>query len=167
MKEITGNNNQELFKDISEIINKARNNVAQRVNSELTMMYWHIGKRINQEVLKGERAEYGKQIVSALSVQLQKTYGQGFTSSNLRRMMQFATLFPDIQIVAPLVRQLSWTHFLEVMPVKDPLAREFYITMAADERWSKRELQKQIDSMLYERTAISRKARKSPKTPNF
>ena len=72
-------------------------------------------------------------------------------------MMQFAALFPDFQIVAPLVRQLSWSHFLIVMPLKDELQREFYLTMASTERWSKRTLQEKIDGMLYERTAISSK----------
>lgn len=71
--------------------------------------------------------------------------------------MQFAQQFPDIQIVAPLVRQLSWSHFLIVMPMKDEIKREFYLTMAASEKWSKRTLQNKIDGMLYERTAISSK----------
>lgn len=83
--------------------------------------------------------------------------GKGFDEKNIRRMMQLASQFPDIQIVAPLVRQLSWSHFLLVMPVKDPMAREFYLTMAAAERWSKRTLEAKIDGMLFERTAISEK----------
>ena len=98
-------------------------------------MYWHIGERINREVLGNERAEYGKQIVLTVSRQLQSEYGdKGFEPRTIRRMMQFASLFPDLQIVTPLVTQLSWTHFLLVMPIKDPLAREFYLTMAANER---------------------------------
>ncbi len=121
-------------------------------------MYWHIGERINREVLVNERAEYGKQIVATVSRQLQSEYGdKGFEPRTIRRMMQFASLFPDIQIVTPLVTQLSWTHFLLVMPIKDPLAREFYLTMAANERWSKRTLEAKIDGMLYERTAVATK----------
>lgn len=121
-------------------------------------MYWHIGERINRDVLGNQRAEYGKQIVATVSRQLQEEYGsKGFDEKSIRRMMQFAQFFPDIQIVAPLVRQLSWSHFLIVMPMKDELKREFYLTMAASERWSKRTLQSKIDSMLYERTAISGK----------
>jgi predicted nuclease of restriction endonuclease-like (RecB) superfamily len=121
-------------------------------------MYWHIGERINRDVLGNQRAEYGKQIVSTVSTQLQEEFGtKGFDEKSIRRMMQFAQQFPNIQIVAPLVRQLSWSHFLIVMPMKDDLKREFYLTMAASERWSKRTLQSKIDGMLYERTAISSK----------
>ena len=147
-----------LIDDIRQIINQTRSRVAVNVNAELTLMYWHIGERINREVLGNERAEYGKQIVMTVSRQLQLEYGdKGFEPRTIRRMMQFASLFPDIKIVTPLVTQLSWTHFLLVMPIKDPLAREFYLTMAANERWSKRTLEAKIDSMLYERTAVATK----------
>jgi predicted nuclease of restriction endonuclease-like (RecB) superfamily len=121
-------------------------------------MYWHIGYRINSEILGNQRAEYGKQIVSTLATQLQEKYGvKGFDEKSIRRMMQFAQIFPDIQIVAPLARQLSWSHFLKVMPLKEDLQREFYLTMAANGHWSKRELERQIDGMLYERTLIAGK----------
>lgn len=147
-----------LVEDLRQIIEQARGCVAVTVNSELTMMYWHIGERINREVLGKQRAEYGKQIVSKVAQQLQTEYGaKGFDEKSIRRMMQFAQMFPDIQIVAPLARQLSWSHFLIVMPIKDELQRDFYITMAASERWSKRTLQEKINGMLYERTAISSK----------
>ena len=147
-----------LVEDLRQIIEQARGRVASTVNSELTMMYWHIGERINREVLGNQRAEYGKQIVATVSRQLQAEYGsKGFEEKNIRRMMQFAQLFPDVQIVAPLVRQLSWSHFLIVMSMKDEIKREFYLTMAASEQWSKRTLQNKIDGMLYERTAISGK----------
>jgi predicted nuclease of restriction endonuclease-like (RecB) superfamily len=146
-----------LIDDIKQIINQARNRVAVNVNAELTLMYWHIGERINREILGNKRAAYGKQIVSAVSTQLQLEYGSGFEIRTIRRMMQFATLFPDLKIVTPVVTQLSWTHFLTIMSVKDPLAREFYLTMAANERWSKRTLEAKIDGMLYERTAIATK----------
>ena len=76
---------------------------------------------------------------------------------NLRRMIQFAELFPEAEIVVLLIRQLSWTHIQALIPLKDPLQREFYAEMCRMERWSVRTLRKQIDSMLYERTAISRK----------
>lgn len=147
-----------LISDLRQIIDNARCRVAATVNSELTMMYWHIGERINREVLRNERAEYGKRIVSTVSTQLQKIYGvKGFEPRTIRRMMQFASLFPDIQIVTPLVTQLSWSHFLIVMPIKDEIQREFYLTMAAAEHWSKRMLQSKIDGMLFERTAIASK----------
>ena len=101
-----------LVDDLRQIINQARNRVAVNVNAELTLMYWHIGERINREVLGNERATYGKQIVATVSRQLQSEYGdKGFESRTIRRMMQFASMFPDIKIVTPLVTQLSWSHF--------------------------------------------------------
>lgn len=147
-----------LILDLKQYIEQARNRVSVAVNSEITLMYWHIGERINRDVLGNQRAEYGKQIVATISEQLKAEYGEkGFDEKSIRRMMQFAQLFPDLQIVAPLVRQLSWSHFIIVMPLKDELQREFYLTMAAAEKWSKRVLQSKIDGMLYERTIISGK----------
>lgn len=155
---------ESLITDLRTLINEARNKVALTVNTEITLLYWHIGKRINKEVLGNQRAEYGKQIVSTLSTQLTEEYGKGFNEKNLRRMMQFAELFPDFQIVAPLARQLSWSHFLILFPIKDPLSREFYLTMSISERWTKRTLRNKIDSMLYERTTISSKPEEVIKT---
>ena len=155
---------ESLITDLRTLINEARNKVALIVNTEITLLYWHIGKRINEEVLGNQRAEYGKQIVSTVSTQLTKEYGKGFELRNLRRMMQFAELFPDFQIVAPLARQLSWSHFIELLSIKNDLGREFYLTMAASENWSIRTLRNKIDSMLYERTAISSKPEEVIKT---
>jgi len=146
-----------LFKDVSTLIEQARNRVAVVVNIEFTMLYWHIGERINKEILVNQRAEYGKQIVSTLSTQLIETYGKGFEIRNLRRMIQFAQLFSDFQIVSQAATQLSWSHFIELLPIKDDLQREFYLTMAMHERWGRDMLRKQIDGMLYERTIISQK----------
>lgn len=149
---------QSLIKDLRQIIEQARGHVAATANYELTMMYWHIGARINRDVLGNQRAEYGKQIVSAVSTELQKEYGKkGFESRSIRRMMQFAQLFPDEQIVSQAATQLTWSHFVEVLPLKNALAREFYITLAVSERWGRNRLRKEIDGMLYERTAISGK----------
>ena len=161
MKEFTitqTTNINNLVDDLRKIIDGARGRVASTANYELTLMYWHIGERINREVLGNERAEYGKQIVSTVSTQLRAAYGtNGFELRNVRRMMQFADLFPDLQVVSALVAQLSWSHFLIVMPLKDELQREFYLTMATAEKWSTRTLQSKIDGMLFERTAIASK----------
>lgn len=100
---------ESLITDLRTLINEARNKVALIVNTEITLLYWHIGKRINEEVLGNQRAEYGKQIVSTLSTQLTEEYGKGFNEKSLRRMMLFAELFPDFQIVSTLSRQLSWS----------------------------------------------------------
>jgi predicted nuclease of restriction endonuclease-like (RecB) superfamily len=147
-----------LMTDLRQIIDEARIHLASTANYEHTMMYWHIGERINRDVLGNERAEYGKQIVSQVATQLQALYGsKGFEIRNVRRMMQFAQQFPDWEIVSPLVTKLSWSHFIEVLPLKDELQREFYLTLAANELWGRNRLRKEIDAMLYERTALSSK----------
>ncbi len=146
-----------LVDDIRRMIEAARSSVATAVNAGLTMLYWHIGKRVLEEILRGERAEYGQEIVVSLARQLTAEYGRGFEEKNLRRMIQFAEVFQQEEIVVSLIRELSWTHFLALIPLKDPLQREFYAEMCRVERWSVRTLRKQIDSMLFERTVISRK----------
>ena len=147
----------ELLNDLRQIIDTARRHVAITANQELTMMYWHIGDRINREVLGNERAEYGKQIVSTVATQLTELYGKDFSPRNLHRMVQFSQLFPNEEIVSTLSTKLFWSHFMEVLPIKNDLAREFYITMSANERWSIKQLRKEIDGMLFERTAIATK----------
>jgi predicted nuclease of restriction endonuclease-like (RecB) superfamily len=121
------------------------------------MTHWQVGHRIRREILKEKRAGYGEEIVSSLSGQLRAEFGRGYDEKSLRRMIQFAEIFPDETIVASLMRQLSWTHFLELIPVKDSLKRDFYAEMCRMERWSVRVLRERIGSMLYERTAISKK----------
>jgi len=146
----------QLLGDIRQLIEQSRGQVAAAVNSALTMLYWHIGHRIRTEVLGSERAAYGERIVSAVSRQLEADYGRGFSEKNLRRMVQFAELYPDEQIVVSLTRHLSWTHVLVLLPLKEPLARDFYAQMCGLERWSVRTLRERVDSMLFERTALSR-----------
>jgi predicted nuclease of restriction endonuclease-like (RecB) superfamily len=143
--------------DIRRMIQSARQQTAQAVNAALTSLYWQIGTRIRREVLAEQRAEYGAEIVSTLGRQLQVEFGRGFGEKNLRRMVQFAEVFPDAEIVAALRRQLGWAHFKALIPIKDSLKRDFYAEMCRVERWSTRTLQQKIDSMLYERTALSRK----------
>ncbi|MCM2012047.1 PDDEXK nuclease domain-containing protein, partial [Pseudomonas aeruginosa] len=135
----------------------ARTRAASAVNSELSMLYWRIGQRIHTQVLEGRRADYGEEVVSTLAAQLVKEYGGSFSVKNLRRMVQFAAAYPDERIVVSLIRQLSWTHFIALIPLKDPLQRDYYAQMASAERWSVRTLRERIDSMLYERTALSQK----------
>lgn len=146
-----------LLAEIRNLIAEARQAVATAVNAGLTMLYWRIGKRIHEEVLKGERAAYGEKIVNALSAQLVAEYGSSFKEKSLHRMVQFAEVFPDEDIVVALIRQLSWTHFLALIPIKDPLKRDFYAEMCRIDRWSSRTLRERIDSMLFERTALSKK----------
>ncbi len=146
-----------LLGDIRILIEAARKRAASAVNSELSMLYWRIGQRIHTQVLEGRRADYGEEVVSTLAAQLVKEYGGSFSVKNLRRMVQFAAAYPDERIVVSLIRQLSWTHFIALIPLKDPLQRDYYAQMASAERWSVRTLRERIDSMLYERTALSQK----------
>jgi predicted nuclease of restriction endonuclease-like (RecB) superfamily len=149
--------NPDLLTEVRQLIESAKTQAVAAVNVEMTLLYWRIGQRINNEMLGGERAEYGERLILNLSQQLSREYGRGFTEKNLRRMMQFAQAFPNEQIVATLSRQLSWSHFTLLLPLKQPLQRDFYAEMCRVERWSVRTLRQRIDSMLYERTALSRK----------
>ena len=146
-----------LLHEVKHLIEQSKKQIAVSVNSALTLLYWEIGQRINKETLSAGRAEYGKQIVSTLSRQLASEYGSSFSEKNLRRMIQFAEVFSDKEIVASLMRQLSWTHIRELIPIKDTLKRDFYIEICKLEKWSVRTLRECIQSMLYERTAISKK----------
>ena len=127
------------------------------MNSALVALYWNVGQRIRQDVLKEKRAEYGEGIISALGRQLEAEFGRGFGPRNLFRMVRFAEVFPDFKIVSALMTQLGWTHFLHIIPMNDPLKREFYAEMCRIETWSTRTLEKKIAGMLYERTALSKK----------
>lgn len=157
MEQMIHSSENKIISDIRNLIEQSRHQVAAAVNAGMTLMYWHIGERINREILGGERAAYGKQIVATVSQQLTEEYGGSqFSVKNLNRMRLFAERFPDLSIWTPLVSKLSWSHFLQVISIDDNLKRQFYLTMAADQRWSKRTLKAKIDGMLYERTAIAK-----------
>ena len=121
------------------------------------MLNWKIGKRIQSYILQNERADYGKEILATLSQELSAELGRGYSYSSLTRMVKFGKVFPDGEIVATLSQQLGWSHFKELLPLKQPLQREFYAEMCRLERWSVRTLRAKIDSMLYERTSLSKK----------
>lgn len=143
--------------EVRGLILEARRQTARTVNAGLTLLYWQVGDRIRREFLKEKRAGYGEQIVSALGRELESEFGRGFAEKSLRRMVQFAESFPDPEIVATLSRQLGWSHFKEILPLSDPLKRDFYAEMCRIERWSVRTLRDRVGSMLYERTALSKK----------
>ena len=147
----------DLLQDVRELIVSTRQTVARGVNAALVLLHWKVGERIRRDVLKQKRAGYGEEIVSTLSRQLAAEFGGGFAEKNLRRMIQFAELFPDGEIVATLSRELGWSHFVELLPLKKHLQREFYAEMCRVERWSVRTLRQKVDGMLYERTALSKK----------
>lgn len=149
-----------LLSELRDLILTARAQVARAVNAGLTVLYWRVGDRIHREILKARRAAYGAEIVSALATQLEREFGRGFSEKSLRHMIRFAEVFPDFEIVSSLLRQLSWTHFLSLIYLDDPLKRAFYAEMCRVERWSTRTLQEHIQSMLFERTALSKKPEK-------
>ena len=149
-----------LLKDLRGLITAARQDVARQVNSALVLLYWRVGKRIRQDILKEKRAGYGEQIVSAVSRELAAEFGQGFSTRNLWHMIRFAEVFPDEGIVNALSTQLGWTHFRHIIALDDPLKRDFYAEMCRIERWSTRTLEKKIGGMLFERTALSKKPEK-------
>jgi predicted nuclease of restriction endonuclease-like (RecB) superfamily len=146
-----------LFQDLRALIVEARQDVARQVNSALVLLYWRVGKRIRQDILKEKRAGYGEEILSTLSRKLVSEFGNGFSTRNLWHMIRFDETFPDEKIVNSLSTQLGWTHFRHIIALDDPLKRDFYAEMCRIERWSTRTLEKKISGMLFERTALSRK----------
>ena len=150
-------NESTLFDNIKNLINQTKESVTIQINTSLTLLYWNIGKSINNNILQNRRADYGKEIIYSLSGQLTKEYGRGYTKRNLENMIKFNKQFNDIQIVHSLSAKLSWTHFKTIIYIDDSLKRDFYIEMVKLDNWSTRTLNNRIDSMLYERTALSKK----------
>ena len=150
-------NQNDLFADIKTLIEQSKQQIAVAVNSTMTMLYWQIGSRIKTDIMQNKRAEYGQEIVKQLSANLIEQYGKGWGEKHLRHCLRIAETFPDAQIVYTLCRQFSWSHLRLLMYIDDELKREFYTEMCKLERWSVRVLDQRINSMLYERTAISKK----------
>ncbi len=144
-----------LFSDLTQIIEQGKQQAVAQVNTALTLTYWHVGKKINEHILNNVRAEYGKEIVAPVARQLVEEFGKSFELKNLYRMMQFAEKFPELEIVVPVARQLSWSHILKLLPLKNQDSINYYATKASEERWSKRELQYQIERKAFERNEIA------------
>lgn len=155
MSDLLPPSQNQLLSDLVAIIKQGKQQAVQTVNSTMTLVYWHVGKRINDDVLQNERAEYGKEVINSLAANLQRKYGKSFQARNMCRMMQFANLFTDIAIVSPLATQLSWTHFVILLPLKNQEARLFYAQKSIEGNWSKRELSHQIERKAFERNEIS------------
>lgn len=154
---ITSVEHASVLLDIRQLIEHARQRAAAAVNAELTLLYWQIGARLQKDLTGGERAQYGKQIVKTLSLQLTSEYGKGWSERQLWLCLQMVTTFPDLDIVNTVCAELSWSHLRLLIGLDDQLKRDFYIEICRLERWSVRQLQERIKSMLYERTAISKK----------
>ncbi len=149
-----------LLTDLREMILTTRQTMAQGINSALVLLYWKIGQRIRTDILKDKRAGYGEKIVHALGAQLSAEFGRGFTKRNLFNMVRFAEVFPDTRIVHAVSAQLNWTHLRRIIYLDDPLKRDFYAEMCRLERWNTRTLNQKVQSMLFERTALSKKPAK-------
>ena len=146
-----------LFSDVCGIIDNARKRVAVYVNSEICMTKWYVGKRIKEDVLYNQRAEYGKQVVKNLAAKLTEKYGQGWSDRSLFHCIRAAYTFTEEEIVYAVRTQFTWTHIRSLMFIENPLARQFYMEMCRIEHWDTRTLSAKIDSQLFERTAISQK----------
>ena len=146
-----------LLSDLRGLVQSARERIAAAAFATQSLLCWHLGQRLLRENLQGGRAAYGKQILVTVSRALAAEYGRGFSYAELARMVQFAQAFPGEAIVVTLSRQLSWSHFHALLPIKEPLARDFYAEMCRVERWDVRTLRQKIGGMLFERTALSKK----------
>jgi DUF1016 N-terminal domain len=146
----------ELITDVRALIEAARGRVARSINAELTQLYWHVGYRLNSELLRGQRASYGQQVITTLARQLAADYGKGWSDRQLRYCLRLAEIFPDASILHTVCSQLSWSHLRQLIQIDDTLKRDFYFQICRLEGWSVRQLQERIKSMLYERTAIAK-----------
>lgn len=147
-----------LLEDIRTLITDARARAAAAVNSELNALYWQIGRRLRDDVLGGERASYGLQVIGALARRLTAEYGRGWSAQQLRHCLRAAEAFPDEAIFSAVRRELSWTHLKTLIYIDDSLKRDFYTELCRLEHWSTRQLQERVQSMLFERSALSRKS---------
>jgi predicted nuclease of restriction endonuclease-like (RecB) superfamily len=156
MSQVVPQSADSLHAELRALIASSRQRLAGAVNAELTRLYWSVGERLRTEVLGGaDRAKYGDQLINRVGDQLAQEFGRGFEAKNLRRMVQFAQAFPLPEIVATLSRQLSWSHFVNLLPLKTEPARQFYASQAAANTWSVRELRQQIERKAFERTELA------------
>ena len=152
---VIGNEIQALYGNIVELISQAKTKVAITANTELIILYWNVGRSINEFVLDGNRAIYGKQIISNLSGLLTDNFGRGWGEKHIRHCLRIAETIGEDQILYAVRRQLSWTNIRTIAYENNPLKRQFYLEMAISQRWNTRTLADQIDKMLYERTVIA------------
>jgi len=145
------------LEQIINVIKSARRKLEVSVNSELVVMYWNIGKIIKIQILSDTKPEYGKRVIKGLSRELVSEYGRGYGQRNLFNMVKLYEVFSDELILHTLCAKLTWSHFRKLVYIQEPVRREFYITLAQNERWSVRELEERINSQLYERTVLSQK----------
>lgn len=145
--------NEHIIADIKQIISQAREQAVRAVDFQRVLMYWHIGKRIFEEEQQGkERADYGKFLIKNLAERLQPEFGSGFSPRQLERYRQFYRVYP---IASALRTQLNWTQYKFLISINDEDKRSFYIAETVKNNWSSRQLERQINSQLYERLLLS------------
>ena len=154
---VLSDNFDRVYDDINDLIKRKKCEVKSTVNDAMISLYWGIGKKLTEEITGVNKPEYGQKVVIEISNRLSVDYGTGFNRSAISRMINFYQEFPDYEKVATLSQQLTWSHFIEILPIKDELKRNFYAAMCKNENWSVRTLRERKKSMLYERTAISKK----------
>lgn len=154
---VLSDNFDHVYDDINDLIKRKKCEVKSTVNDAMISLYWGIGKKLTEEITGVNKPEYGQKVVIEISNRLSVDYGTGFNRSAISRMINFYQEFPDYEKVATLSQQLIWSHFIEILPIKDELKRNFYAAMCKNENWSVRTLRERKKSMLYERTAISKK----------
>jgi predicted nuclease of restriction endonuclease-like (RecB) superfamily len=148
------NSNYHIYTQIRDILTRSRSRAWQAVNQEMVVCYWEIGRVLVEEEQDGEeRAAYGKRVIKDLSIKLTNEFGKGFDTSNLWNMRAFYNAYPKLDALR---RELSWTHYRILLRVEKPEARSFYEQETMNARWSTRELERQIASLLFERLALSR-----------
>ena len=152
--ELINNDNEfnSFFNNIKDLVINSRNKVYQTVNTEMLNLYWNIGKIIMEIQQGDERASYGDAVLEKLSQKLTNEFGKGFSSRNLRTMRKFYLMYPNWKTVSS---KLSWSHYLELIKIEEVNKRNFYLNECINSKWSVRELQRQRDSLLYERLSIS------------
>ncbi|MCL2717442.1 MAG: DUF1016 N-terminal domain-containing protein [Lachnospiraceae bacterium] len=143
---------KKIYENIKAVLTESQSKVISAINSAMVQAYWEIGREINEAV--GERAEYGKKLLQFLAERLTADFGKGFKMSNLRNMRKFYQTFP---IRYALRSELSWTHYRLLMRVNEPKRREFYLAESADSGWTARQLERQINSLFYERLLATQK----------
>lgn len=142
-----------LYEAVSRVLSEARNKAYHAINFVMVQSYWEIGRLITEDELKGQRADYGKEVLRQLSIRLTKEFGKGFDESNLRYMRLFYKAFP---ICDTLRHELSWSHYRRLLSVDNEKARIWYMHEAANSAWSTRQLDRQISTLYFERLLSSR-----------
>ncbi len=145
--------NNSMVLEISTVVNEVKSNLAKEINKSITYVYWNIGRIIvKHEIEDNNRLEYGKEVLKELSLELTKTLGKGYSLTNLTYMRWFYNVYPDYSMIN---ESLSWSHYVELITIKDEEKRKFYEKESINSNWSVRELKRQLETSLFERLLLS------------